>query len=515
MYQQQEGTGSKSAAADEHERSCAWKTATVSPAEEVVPLDRQPIFTDQDNARDLASLTFQDLVTLQEDLLGMSLNPTAAAAGLAAAAGAAGANASARTITTTASSVAADDTRNVDADDVNDVGLGSSLRLLEDEISRLPPDRTAAYRRAKEMCPFELTRDRKRAFIERENGNIAQAARRMARYWQMRLDLFGEDRCYHPMTLAGAMADEAAPAMEMKIHQVLPVTDTAGRKIIYTDMSLRNYGRYSMDQEIRWFFFLVEALSDSDNGRKNGYVMLINAKNIQLQHASRKFHQFVCALDLATPGQLRAVHVCQASSAVAHFVYPWVKYALPKHIRLRFILHPGSMTDVTRELEGYSLPRGSLPLELGGRAKLDMSQWMLERLALENDRLSARISEASGGSSMVQSPGTLLETNGTPAAKRLRIEDSATVRNGTISSEPSAARSNNAAENEQIDPDEDNANSKPTKGRKIDPRMIRAVKAKQDKPSMSIQKALEVGGFVFHQSPRGLIDADGISLKQR
>lgn len=119
MYQQQEqeGTGSNSAADDEHERSCAWKTATVSPAEEVVPLDWQPIFTDQDNARDLASLTFQELVALQEDLLGMNLNPTSAA-------GAAGTNASARTITTTASSVAADDTRNVDADDVDDIGLG-------------------------------------------------------------------------------------------------------------------------------------------------------------------------------------------------------------------------------------------------------------------------------------------------------------------------------------------------------------------------------------------------------
>lgn len=251
---------------------------------------------------------------------------------------------------------------------------------------------------------------------------------------------------------------------------------------------------------MRWFFFLVEALSDSENGRKNGFVVLINAKNIQLQHGSRKFQQFFSAIDLATPGQLRAIHVCQASSAVTHFVYPWVKYALPQHIRLRFILHPGSMADVRRELEGYSLPSGSLPIELGGRAKLDMSQWMLKRLALENDRLSARISEA-----------TDLETNSTPAAKRLRIEDSATARTGSVSSGKSTNCYTDAAETGQSDRDEDNADSKP----EIDPRMIRAVKAKQDNPSMSIQKALEAGGFVFHQGSDGLIDADGISLKQR
>ena len=228
MYQQQESTQSNisAAAAEEESRSHAWKTATVSPAEEVIPLCQQPVFTAQDDARDLASLTFQGLVKLQEDLLGMSLGNSAAAAV------ATGAAASARTVTTSSSTTASSATvDNVDTNDV-DVELESSLQLLEDEISRLPSDRTAAYRRAKEMCPFELTFDRKRAFIQRENGNIARAARRMARYWQMRLDLFGEDKGYLPMTLAGTMADEIAPAMEMKIHEVLPVSDTAGRQII-------------------------------------------------------------------------------------------------------------------------------------------------------------------------------------------------------------------------------------------------------------------------------------------
>ena len=510
MYQQQKSTGSNSAAAAEEEsRSHAWKTATVSPVEEVMPLNQQPIFTAQDNAQDLASLTFQDLVTLQEDLRGTSLNPAAATTGAATTATAA----SARTDTTRSTSAPSVTANNVDTNGDVDVGLGSSLQLLEDEMSRLPSDRTAAYRRAKDVCPFELAQDRRREFIERENGNIARAAIRMARYWQMRLDLFGEDKCYLPMTLAGAMADEVAPAMEMKIHQVLPVTDAAGRQIIYTDFSLRDYGRYSMEQEIRWFFFLVEALRDSENGRKNGFVMLINAKNIQLQHGSRKFQHFFSALDLATPGQLRAIHVCQASSMVTHFMYPWAKYVLPKDIRLRFILHPRSATDVRRELEGYSLPSGSLPMELGGRAKLDMSQWMLKRLALENDRLSSRISEATG-SSMVHSSGTDLAINDTPAAKRLRIEDSATGARA-VSSKSSANCYTDSGETDQSDRDEDNANGKPAKGRKVDPRMIRAVKAKQESPSMSIQKALEAGGFVFHQGSDGLIDAGGISLKQR
>ena len=160
MYQQQESTQSNisAAAAEEESRSHAWKTATVSPAEEVIPLGQQPVFTAQDDARDLASLTFQDLVTLQEDLLGMSLNPAAAAA----AAAATGAAASARTVTTSSSTTASAPSATVNNVDTNDnnVELESSLQLLEDEISRLPVDRTAAYRRAKEMCPFELTHDR-------------------------------------------------------------------------------------------------------------------------------------------------------------------------------------------------------------------------------------------------------------------------------------------------------------------------------------------------------------------
>ena len=42
-------------------------------------------------------------------------------------------------------------------------------------------------------CPAQVSDERKVAFVERESGDVALAASRLARHWKFRLAHFGED----------------------------------------------------------------------------------------------------------------------------------------------------------------------------------------------------------------------------------------------------------------------------------------------------------------------------------
>ena len=64
------------------------------------------------------------------------------------------------------------------------------------------------YIMATTKCPDEISNERKLLFLQCEENSIPLKAERLALYWQYRLDGFGEDRCFEPMTLAGAMMDE-------------------------------------------------------------------------------------------------------------------------------------------------------------------------------------------------------------------------------------------------------------------------------------------------------------------
>lgn len=105
--------------------------------------------------------------------------------------------------------------------------LPSTIARLNLEIWKLPHADTDAYYRAVELCPDQD--ERKKKFIEHEGGDVKKAAKKLAGYWQARLKLFGPHRAYLPMTLDGAMKDDAKSFAQRKLCQQMPVTDTAGR----------------------------------------------------------------------------------------------------------------------------------------------------------------------------------------------------------------------------------------------------------------------------------------------
>ena len=292
-----------------------------------LPLEMQPQFTVQDEQRELATLTIRELTELQSDLTGIQAI-TNGFSGLGLGGDSGGINV-------------------YGGESESTGGPGSSppaplpmndcsrLAALDQHMMTLPTQSTAAYFMATTKCPDEISNERKLLFLQCEENSIPLAAERLALYWQYRLDGFGEDRCFEPMTLAGAMQDEVINMAKSGFYQLMPNTDAAGRAIIYARIIKRDYSRYSVRQEFMWLTYLIEIVVQHTNLRSRGYVYLFDTSHGAGAHYNRKSTQYMCrALDDIFPIRRCSIHVCNASPLVNYVLFPVVKRLTPKKIRL-------------------------------------------------------------------------------------------------------------------------------------------------------------------------------------
>ena len=515
-----------------------------------------PAFTPQDEQRELDSLTLQERMELQSDLLGITTGVSSLAVASSAAVGTISDMGSLATgiVQRSLEATAGQDfnvamSTNEQPNQGNSAGWATTLSRLEQEMAALPIRQTESYRRAQHQCPDEVSDRRKMAFVEYDNGSVAEAAARLALYWEERLSAFGPDRAFLPMTLAGAMKDEVVPMINYPIWQCLPVTDSAGRTILCGEPSRRDFTKYSPEQEVRALMYMLETLLDDDDVRRKGCVALYNAQDVQQQQARRVLtKKFIQQINHVYPIRFRATHMCHPTKFMFYMFLPVVKMFMPKELRVRLQLHYGDTEKVLRELDGFCLSRDRVPGSLGGDLHYSMNQWVLDRMALENQRLMLQIRSTgqynfASTNTMQTSASTSVEDNDESAAigpvssGKRRRGPTAKVRSkskpsvkasgitatlssslytyaaGKKSKEAKKQASRKAAKSQQLDQIRG-----PPRGKYVDPRMQRAVDAKIDDPSLPLYDALLIGGFVFRDDPsvkNGMIDIDGTTLSQR
>mmetsp|Transcript_13871 Transcript_13871/g.39865 ORF Transcript_13871/g.39865 Transcript_13871/m.39865 type:complete len:609 (-) Transcript_13871:42-1868(-) len=530
------------------------------PAPEI--LAEAAAFTPQDEQRELDSLTLQERMELQFDLLGITTGVSSLAVASSAAVGnirdmgGVAAGIVERTLSAQDGSgmnmMMAEQPNNSNADRSSgqQAGCATTLYRLEQEIAALPARQTEAYRRAQRQCPDEVCHRRKMVFVEYDSGSVAEAAAHLALYWEERLAAFGPDRAFLPMTLAGAMKDEVVPMINYPIWQRLPVADSAGRAIIYAETSRRDFAKYSPEQEVRAMMYMWETLLEDDDVRRKGYVMMYNAQNVQQHQANRALtKRFIHLATSVYPIRIRASHMCHPTKFMFYMFLPVVKIFMPKDIRVRFKLHYGDTEKVLRELDGFCLSRDRVSASLGGDLHCSMNQWVLDRIALENRRLMLQVQSAglstnascrdNASQTTVSSSSTTPEYDATAtgsassskrrgSAPKVRSKTKQSVKASAITATESSTldgagkksrgvakkqASRKAAKIKHLDQIRG-----PPRGKYVDPRMQSAVQAKTDDPQLPLYDALVIGGFIFRDDPTvkdGMVDLDGTTLAQR
>ena len=405
------------------------------------------------------------------------------------------------------------------------------------EISELPEGTTTEYYRAVVECPSSVDHLHKFVFLDYQNGDAKKAAQSMAAYWKGRVTVFGPDLAYLPMTLAHAVRDEVMNIATRRIWQVLPVTDAAGRAVLFFSPSRRNFEEHGVQREMRCLWYLLETIIESPDLRQRGVVIVANLQNTDWKHTSGTFAKHYSAfIDEAMPIRLRAVHACHPSALIYYFISPLARRLVPQNVRLRHKLHSGSNEEVLAILQGYCLPRDRLPTEIGGGINIDMCRWTLGRCALEASRhqqqqvstSSSSMINANSAASAVQTPSrTSGKNTKSKKKKKRRLSDD---QEDLIFGLPAPANGTGTGcdafpnlSDRDIYQRIWHNKTKEGSGRRPDPRMDSAVLACLDDAHLTPVDALCNAGFVFpgvqsdliSRGSKHFVDASGVSLRQR
>jgi len=310
------------------------------------------------------------------------------------------------------------------------------------------------------------------------------------------------------MTLAGAMRDEVMNMAKSGMCQLMPTTDAAGRAIIYVRLAKRDYSLYSVKQEIMWLTYLLEIVVQHKSLRSRGVVFIADTSGVSRKCFKRQSAKyFARAVNGAFPIRVCSMHNCNANPLITYLIFPVFQRLMPKNIRLRIRLHRSTGEDLLRSLADFNLPRDRLPSDLGGKVVLDINQFLIDRFQLEASQSGVNL-QASGTDNV-----DLADRNGTTlssTAQHHNKHEQAPPIDGPSAGAAAAAVSRGTK-----------ASSKRKGARNVvDPRMAKAVRAKQEDPDLSLCDALISGGYVFTLKGPGRtdfdrFDEDGISLKQR
>ena len=316
----------------------------------LVGLPNIPSFTLEEEHQELASLSIAELAEVQSDVRGIS--------GLLA-----------------------------QPSNISALKFPLALPSLDQELMNLPAPESAAYNRAAVLCPDQVGDDRKLIFLEHENYNARLAAKTMAAYWTHRVQLFGPARAFLPMTLYGAMKDEAVNMSDRHLWAMVPVTDAAGRSIFYHTPGRRDFSQYSFEQEMQAMWYLFETVIENAISSKAGVVILSDLRNYTINSYSLKIATLFFPLLSVLPTRVRAIHLCYPNPIVSALL-PLSKRFMTRSLRLRLVVHEPSPITLCSSLNRYCFPADRIPVDLGigGGVVINHSSWMVNRLVLENAR---------------------------------------------------------------------------------------------------------------------------------
>jgi hypothetical protein len=113
-------------------------------------------------------------------------------------------------------------------------GRGAARAQFDEAMAGLPRETTEAYvealRRAPDLVETESNPD---LYMEYDHHDPWRAALRVAAYWTTRVEIFGDDRAYRPLTLTGrdALSPEDVKLFRTGFLMVLP-NDRHGRAVV-------------------------------------------------------------------------------------------------------------------------------------------------------------------------------------------------------------------------------------------------------------------------------------------
>mmetsp|Transcript_20556 Transcript_20556/g.37357 ORF Transcript_20556/g.37357 Transcript_20556/m.37357 type:complete len:510 (+) Transcript_20556:2-1531(+) len=256
---------------------------------------------------------------------------------------------------------------------------------MRSAINSIPVKRKQAMVQAMRKCSLaEFSEKRMKQFLHREGGNAERAANRFVRYWQKRHQLFGTDKFCLPMTLEGALRDDAV-ALECGGFKILPKPDASGRPIMLGAPHCHTRVGYDTESMLRAIWYVFELVADEENARK-GVVLLADWTSATIWDYDAVMDQFMFEIEREyLPWSFAGIHAIGLPLIIVQILKPAVCAVMGKETRAKLIVHQTEGDLLLKDLEIYGIPKVSIPVEIGGCCHHSHHEWLQMRRRVESN----------------------------------------------------------------------------------------------------------------------------------
>lgn len=201
---------------------------------------------------------------------------------------------------------------------------------------------------------------------------------RYVKYWEQRLETFGPDKAFTPLTLTSALRDDTIP-LYLSSMQIIR-RQSPSRDILYFDPSKLDKTLYTRDSACRALWYWFHAMLEDEQVQKRGIIILNYNANFSLRNRDPTLTKLCLrTVQGILPIRMSAIHGCHAPlmySCLISFILVFVG----ERVRQRILAHNGSQESVLCTLRTtYGIQLEDIPTDMGGNRVLDVAAWLNER----------------------------------------------------------------------------------------------------------------------------------------
>jgi CRAL/TRIO domain len=265
------------------------------------------------------------------------------------------------------------------------------LRMKHDEFMSLLPTKlpsdiktktSSARNKMKDIVgtdpkypEWALKEDFVRMFLRCEVYNTELAVVRYVRYWEKRIEIFGPDRAYQPLTSSIDVVGNSQPnndegEWEVANAGVINIINRSNdRTYLFLNPSRFDMTKYTRIGFVRTFWCIVhKVLMECHDVQKRGLICLSYPANAKLSQFDRHLMKMILdSLQGNLPVRLSAIHVCHPPLFFSKVIWPILQLLMSRRTRQRILVHSGSYDSVLETLTTQnSFSIDDLPQDIGG-----------------------------------------------------------------------------------------------------------------------------------------------------
>jgi hypothetical protein len=259
--------------------------------------------------------------------------------------------------------------------------IATKILEMEKEVTKMSTSMKGCLLQAQQRCPELLTNDFKLMFLRCELFDAVNAAARYVLYWNKRVEIFGTELAFQPLTLSAmdAASDDAASDKVAREMGVFNIFEASGRIMAFEVIRRYSLNGTTRKSYLKAFWYFVHTALENEETQKRGIVIinLPDGVNIRKQQDLRMV-RMATSLKGVLPLRLSAYHIVNPPSWLALFL-PLLTLFLGERLRKRVLIHAGTREEGLERLSVYGLKRQELPREIGGGRTVDMAAFLAER----------------------------------------------------------------------------------------------------------------------------------------